>query len=341
MRVVVVGASGNVGTSLLEVLAANAPDWRVTGIARRVRRSMPFPEVDWVAADVATTPLRPVFTGADAVVHLAWAIQPSRSEARLWATNVLGSRRVFEEAAAAGVRKIVYVSSIGAYSPGPYFPRVAEDWPVDGVATSFYSRHKAVVEWLLDRFEAEHPDVVVSRLRPALIFKRDAAMGIRRLFLGRFFPTSVLKTGRLPLLPLPADLKFQAVDSHDVARACAALLERDVPGSFNLAAEPVLDSATVASVLGTRLMHVPSPIVRTGAAASWRMHLQPTPEGWLDMATDVPLLDASRAKTELGWEPTVEAVTALEQLMGGLVDKASIPTPALARWGSPVRRLSG
>lgn len=341
MHVVITGASGNVGTSLLEVLSADSRIRRITGIARRVRRRMPFPQVGWIPADVGTTPLEPLFEGADAVVHLAWAIQPSHDEARLWSTNVLGSHRVFDAARTAGVRRIVYVSSVGAYSPGPCEPRIDESWPVDGISTSFYSRHKATVEWMLDQFEAIHPEPVVSRLRPALIFKREAAMGIRRLFLGRFFPTSLLERGRLPLLPLPADLRFQAVASHDVARACATLLTADGGGIFNLAAEPVLDSATVASLLGTRLVHVPTPLVRWGAGVSWRMRAQPTPEGWLDMATQVPLLDASKAKSELGWEPTVDAVSALDQLFGGLVDKASMPTPALARWGSPVGRFNG
>ena len=338
MRVVVTGASGNVGTSLLEVLVADPAISSVAGLARRVGRAMPFPQVEWVAGDVATHPLTELFSNADAVVHLAWAIQPSHDEARLWRTNVMGTRRVVEAAAAAGVPRLVYASSVGAYSPAPYEPRVDETHPTDGVATSFYSRHKATVEWYIDRFEEANRDMAVARVRPALIFKREAASGIRRLFLGRFFPGGVFRRGALPALPLPRELRFQAVHSSDVARACRALLPTAQRGAFNLAAEPTLDSARVAEMLGTRLAAVPTGLVRSLVAATWRLHSQPTPEGWLDMATSVPLMDSSRARRELGWAPRVDAVTALEHLFEGLVEKASLPTPSLGTWGSPVPR---
>ena len=82
---------------------------------------------------------------------------------------------------------LVYASSVGAYSPGPKDRRVDESWPTAGIESSFYSRHKAEVERLLDRFERETPSVRVVRLRPALIFKREAASGIRRLFAARSF----------------------------------------------------------------------------------------------------------------------------------------------------------
>jgi nucleoside-diphosphate-sugar epimerase len=89
-----------------------------------------------VAADIAEDDLVSRFAGADAVVHLAWEIQPSHDEAAMARTNLLGSHRVFE-AAAAGVGAIVYASSVGAYSPGPKDRAVDDSWPTDGIATSF------------------------------------------------------------------------------------------------------------------------------------------------------------------------------------------------------------
>lgn len=336
MRVVVTGASGNVGTSLLKLLVDDPIVTSVGGVARRVGDAMPFPEVEWTAADVATTDLRPVFDGAEAVVHLAWAIQPSRDGARLWRTNVLGSRRVFEAAAAVGVPSLLYASSVGAYSPGPKEPRVDESWPTDGIPTSFYSRHKATVEWMLDRFEEMHPETRVARLRPALIFKREAASGIRRLFLGKLFPTWLLHPRRLPRLPVPAGLRLQAVHSKDVAAAFLALAKSEATGPFNVSAEPVLDGQMIAELLGTRPVPVPWRLLRAAAAASWRAHFQPTPEGWLDMAAEVPHLDCSRARRELGWRPTVDAARTTRELIDGLVDMVEFPTPALSRWGRPI-----
>src|SRR4051812_21808469 len=177
MRVVVVGATGNVGTSVLHALAGDTAIESIVGVARRMP-AMSFPGVEWVAADIRSSDLEPIFTGADAVVHLAWAIQPSRDEAELRSVNVDGSARVFRAAGRAGVGALVYASSVGAYSPGPKDRAVDESWPTDGIETSFYSRHKAEVERLLDRFEAEFPSVRSVRLRPGLIFKREAAQEI-------------------------------------------------------------------------------------------------------------------------------------------------------------------
>src|SRR2546423_3208068 len=107
MRVAVVGASGNIGTSLLRALAAEPAVDSVVGIVRRVPTAT-FPKVEWRAADIARTPLRPLLEGADAVVHLAWLIQPGRDERTLRAVNVDGSARVFEAAAEAGAGALVY-----------------------------------------------------------------------------------------------------------------------------------------------------------------------------------------------------------------------------------------
>src|SRR5438874_375446 len=183
MRVVVTGATGNVGTSTLRSLCIDGRVAEIVGIARRTP-SLPMPKTTWVSADVVTDDLVPIFDGADAVVHLAWAIQPSRDEATLRAVNVDGSARVFAAVAEAGVPALVYASSVGAYSPGPKDRPVDESWPTDGIQSSFYARHKAEVERVLDRFERDHPEVRSVRLRPGLIFKREAASEQRRLFAG-------------------------------------------------------------------------------------------------------------------------------------------------------------
>src|SRR3954464_4228753 len=173
MRVVVVGASGNVGTSVLHALAGDPAVDSVLGVARRLP-SLSFPKTEWAAADIVSDDLVPLFTGADAVVHLAWLIQPSRRLEVTRAVNVDGSARVFRAAGRAGVGALVYASSVGGYSPGPKDRAGDEPWPRGGIGTSFYSRHKAEVERLLDRFESEFPGVRSVRLRPGLIFKREA-----------------------------------------------------------------------------------------------------------------------------------------------------------------------
>jgi UDP-glucose 4-epimerase len=329
MRIVVVGASGNAGTSLLEALAGEEKVESVLGLCRR-RPAARFPKTIWAEADIESDELEPHFRGADAVVHLAWRIQPSRDLASLRQTNVDGSARVFDAVAAASVPALVYASSVGVYSAGPKDRRVDESWAREGVQTSFYGRHKAEVEMILDEFERNNPHVRVVRMRPGLIFKKEAASEIRRLFLGPFLPNPLLRPRLIPFIPDVPNLRFQVVHSLDVGEAYRLALVRDVRGPFNLAADPVLDPPQLARIFRKPLVRVQPGVLRGAAGLTWRARLQPTPAGWIDLALHVPLMDTSRAISELGWRPRHAADDALVELLDGMQRGDGVETPLLS-----------
>ena len=328
VRVVVVGATGNVGTSLLNALANETAVESVVGVARRLPE-LETAKVEWVAADVVDADLVHVFRGADAVIHLAWVIQPAHDRNNLWRVNVEGSSRLFRAVAEAGVPALVYASSVGAYSPGPKDRRVDESWPIGGVATSFYARHKAEVERRLDRFERERPAIRVVRLRPGLIFKREAATGVRRLFAGPLLPSPLVSPARIEFVPDIPGLRFQAVHSLDVGDAYRRALISDVRGAFNIAGEPVLDPPTLSDLLGARRVPMPRSVARAITSLSFHLHLQPSEAGWLDMGLAVPLMSTARARSELGWEARRSAGDALQELLRGIAESAGAATPPL------------
>ena len=328
MKVVVTGATGNAGTSTVKALGESTEIDEIVGLARREPTWVP-PKTTWVEANHLTADLAEIFTDADAVIHLAWAIQPSRDPVTLERINVEGSRKVFEAVAAAGVPKLVHASSVGVYSPGPKDREVDESWPTEGTPTSFYSRHKVAVERELDCFEADNPETRVVRLRPALIFKDEAATEIRRLFIGPFLPNFLLRRNLLLALPRIDRLRFQAVHSEDVGRAYLRAVLADVDGVFNIAAEPPLSTGELAERIGVRSFPVPARVVRRLADLSWRARLQPTPPGWLDMARSVPMMSSDRARTELGWEPRFSSTEALEELLQGMRRGHGAKTPPL------------
>ena len=337
MRVAVVGATGNAGTSVLRALTADPSIEQIVGIARRLP-GLSVPRTTWVSADVVCDDLVTAFRGVDAVVHLAWLIQPSRDRAATRSVNVGGSRRVFEAAAAAGVRTLVHASSVGAYSPGPKDRAVDESWPTGGIRTSFYSRDKSDVEAILDGFEAAHPDIRVVRLRPGLIFKGEAASGIRRLFAGPLLPTTLLRRRLIPIVPAMQRLRFQGVHSFDIGEAYHLALTRDVRGAFNVAADPVLDPAELGRLLDARPVPVAPRVLRAAVDASWKLRLQPTPPGWLDLALGVPLMDTTRAREELGWTPKHTAGEALLELIDAMRRGEGLDTAPLQAGGAgPLR----
>ena len=330
MRVVVVGATGNLGTSVLRSLADEEKVESILGIARRLP-GLQMPKVEWAAADVAGDDFMPHFEGADAVILLSWLIQPSRDLNKLWMVNVEGSLRVARAVKEAGVPALLYASSIGAYSPGPKDETVDESWPTGGATISYYARQKAEVERRLDRFESENPNVRVVRIRPGLVFKKEAATGVRRLFAGPFLPNFLMRPELINLIPQIEGLRSQVVHSYDVGEAFRlALLNEEVRGAYNLAAEPVLDAQEIGRILKARPVPVSARVVRAGADLAWKLHIQPVPSGWLDLSLNVPIMNTERAREELGWAPQHSADEALLDILEGLRSGASLDTPPLS-----------
>ena len=340
MRVVIVGATGNVGTAVLSRFQREQ-GVELAGIARRVPGSdaqAPYAGVDWSAVDIAASDSQPAleaaFAGAHAVVLLAWLLQPNRDERVLAATNVAGSRRVLAAAAAAGVRQVVVASSVGAYSPGPKRRRVDEGWPTGGIATSHYSRHKAVLERSLDAFEAAHPGIVVTRLRPGLVMQRAAGDELRRYFVGPLVPVGWIGRIPLPILPLPPRTVSQVVHAADLADAFARAVLQRAGGAFNIAAEPVIGPREVASLLHARWVPVRIAPIRGAMWLAWQLHIIPADPGWIDIAETVPVMSTDRAREVLGWRPVVGAVDALQEAVDGVAGTADRPD-------SPVLRGTG
>jgi UDP-glucose 4-epimerase len=334
MRVVIVGASGNAGTALLRRLGSES-DIDLVGVCRRLPApDPPYDRVEWHSCDIGTpdaaAKLSAIFAGADAVVHLAWQIQPSHDQRRLYLTNVLGSRAVIEAVVDAGVPSLVYASSLGVYAPGPKNAYVTESWPATGVLESSYSRHKVLVEKMLNHAEADQPALRVVRLRPGLIFQRDSGTEIGRYFAGPLLPARLLRYHRIPVIPAHPALRVQAVHADDVADAYARVLRSDVRGAFNVAAGPVLDPAVAAEVFHGIRVPVPAFVLRSAATLSWWLRLQPVDVGWVELGLKAPLMSCNRIATELDWRPLVDGVTALTELIDGMAGRAYAPRPPLS-----------
>ncbi|HET7574693.1 MAG TPA: NAD-dependent epimerase/dehydratase family protein [Solirubrobacterales bacterium] len=334
LNVAVTGPTGEIGKPLMVELERRPEVGRVVGMARR-----PFDpaEEGWEKAtyrrgDILDRgALAALFDGADVAVHLAFAIFGSHEETRR--VNLQGTRNVFEVAIRAGVKRLVYASSVAAYGFHPENPLpIAEDVPARGSDEFYYSRQKAELEDLLDELLVG-VDVEAYVFRPCIVAGPRAPMLIRQLVekvrLGDPLPPLRRGIGRIPLLrPVIPDpgVPFQLVHHDDVAAAMAAAVAGEgSPGPYNVAGEGEVRVRDLARAIGWRSVPVPRATVSLGAGLAKRMSFVSSQLEWATALGTPVLMDTARARRELGWEPSFDArETLLQTAMGaresGLLD---------------------
>jgi nucleoside-diphosphate-sugar epimerase len=329
MKVVLIGASGNIGTALLERLRL-LPEHEVHAIARRKPSfAEPAAHVAWHESDIRADDLVPLLQGADVVVNLAWLFHPSHSSETTWASNVGGTTRLLEAIHETSVPRLIHSSSIAAYAPRVGEAPVDETWPTSGASSAAYAREKAYIERLLDIFERDRPSTAVVRVRPAFVFQRRAATQQRRLFGGPLVPGRLIRPSLIPLVPFPSGLRLQAIHTADVADALVLALGSDFRGALNLCADDVLGSGDVATLPDAHSIELPARAVKSVLQLAWTLHLAPADPQVFDALMSLPTLANDAAKRELGWRPTHGAGEALAAFLDGLRHGVDHPTPPL------------
>ncbi|MGH3388566.1 MAG: hypothetical protein ACRDOO_06785 [Actinomadura sp.] len=139
------------------------------------------------------------------------------------------------------------------------------------------------------------------------VLKREASSQQRRLFAGPLLPRTLVRPELIPVVPDIPGLRFQAVHSADLADAYRLAITTDARGAFNVAADPVLDPAVLATLLDARTVRTPAWAVGGLLAAAWWMHLVPASPQLFDAVLRLPIMDTTRTRTELGWSPRFRA----------------------------------
>jgi nucleoside-diphosphate-sugar epimerase len=325
--VAVTGPTGTFGFGLVPLLQDDPRVARVVGIARR-----PFDPVDhgWTKMEYRRGDVRDAasleraFRGADVVVHLAFLITGTASRATIRAVNVDGTLNTVRAAAAAGARRFVFASSVAAYGFHADNPvGMDEEWPVRPAARLFYAQEKAQLEGLLDEEVARHAGLDLYMLRPSIVLGPHAVGG-KNLRLGPLAPLA----GRLARhastlrIPLPAPvprLPVQFVHEDDVGQALSlCVVAAGPPGPYNVAGDGVLTGTEVARELGLAPLPVPGRLVRGPAravAALGALPLVPPATAWAEVLSHPAIMDTTKAKRELGWNPRYTGLEALRDTL--------------------------
>lgn len=367
MRVVVVGASGNVGTAVLAALAADPVVTQLVGVARRVPRAgggstveFPHDAATWVRLDVTAADPRPgrgptvvdqlteVFAGADTVVHVARTPRAEVTGRARRENDVRLAERVFEAAGRAHVAHVVAASCTGAYAPsGDDSPRT-EAWPVRGgdeTASAPWARVStpsgaaaaadrpmtsvAEVERALVRLSMEHGTIVTSIRTPIVLHRRVAGQLVRDV-VGKIPSIPLRRDGTVPVVLWPEGLRIQVIHADDLGEAYRKVIVQRQPGAFNIAAADLLDGQAFADVVsGGEVRPIPEAQARRILGAASTVGVAPVDPRWLATLFDSPVLDTTLARELLHWTPVHDARSTLVETVEGIRDGAGAQTPPL------------
>jgi UDP-glucose 4-epimerase len=325
LTVAVTGPTGEIGASAVTALEREPAVEKIVGMARRPfdPSTLGWTKTVYHQGDILDREaVDALVADADVVVHLAFIIMGSREESAR--VNLQGTRNVFEATVAAGrPRRLVYTSSVAAYgyhadNPTP----LTEDVPPRGSPEHYYSEQKAACEAALGEI-TDGSSLEVFILRPCIV-AGPKARALADAMPWNQLPAPVRAVaGAIPVLkPVVPDPGFplQRVHHDDVAAAIAlAATAPAPPGAYNIADDGLITVSEVAKALGGRPVRVPAAAASAASGAIARLRFIPSALEWMHaVARTSVVMDTTKAKTQLGWQPTYSSAETLAALAASL-----------------------
>jgi nucleoside-diphosphate-sugar epimerase len=296
VRVFITGATGFVSGNVARRLVARGVT--VRALVRDVTRAPSLSGAELVPGDLANEEaLRVGMDGTDAVIHGAamYEIGLTRERrARMFEANVRGTAHVLSAAKAAGIPRVVHISTIAVFG-NTHGQIVDESYRrTDPTYTSYYEETKVKAHEIAEGFIGDGLPLVI--VQPGQVYGPGDHSGFGGLL-------NSFAHGRLPLLPFP-ELGLNLTFVDDVASGIVLALDRGAVGRSYVVGGEIVRArdafATLGRVLGRSAprWHLPDAALRLAALVRPQLHeVITSSNGVTFWATD------ARARTELGYAP--------------------------------------
>ena len=297
------GSSGALGRGVVRRLAALAPE-RVRGVVAvdaAATLDSDVPHVVSRTADVRDRLLDRVVAGADVVVHLAGLHHPGYDPVERRAVNVRGTEQVLTAAAAAGVARVVLVTSAMVYGALPDNPvPLTEDAPLRAARDRSLVGDFVEIERLAEQFQTARSRPELTILRPTTLVGPGADSVLTRHFEA---PRLLVVRGSAP--------RWQFCHIEDLQQACVLAALGDVAGPVNVSPPGWLTQSEVQARSGRRPLELPATIAVGAAERLHRAGLTPAPASEIAYLTHPWVVDSSKLHAT-GWRPTFDHAAALD-----------------------------
>ena len=299
--VAITGISGRLGRQLARRLRKK---YTLVGIDRRGARHLPS-DVVVHDIDLRRRACEDIFRTSkfDAVVHLNILHDPRKGQKEHHSFNVRGTHKLLDYCIKHDVGKFILLSSANVYGASPDNHQfMNEESPLMAASSFTGIRDLVEIDHYTNSFFWRHPEIDTVILRPVHIVGHVSNA-----------ISNYLRMKRLPTL-LGFDPMLQIVHLDDVVEAIALSLRPGIRGVFNVTGPGPIALSVLQRQLGRRKLPIPEVLARPLYKALWDLRLTGFPVPEMDYIKFVCMVDGTRAREVLGYEPkrslreTIEAV---------------------------------
>jgi UDP-glucose 4-epimerase len=306
---VITGSSGYLASVLIPLLEQDKAIEKITGVDIAPPKSEAFQRMkkfEHITASILDyEKIVRIFKNADCVIHMVFNINGLHNRKKLEAINVTGSQNVINAVAEAGVKKLIFTSSIAAYGAHPDNPvPLTEESPLRGKGTFFYADQKHRLEEYLDYFEKKHPKISVVRLRFCTTTGPKASNETVTLYTAPVFVA-------FPYHQPPVQLLHE----DDAAEAFHLAVVKDVSGAFNIGSDWDMTAKEHSKIAGAKTIYLPVWLSRAFATLLWKLQMVKFNPSWISASLYPVVTDTSKAFKELGWQPRYNSRQIIESLI--------------------------
>ncbi|HEX8238838.1 MAG TPA: NAD-dependent epimerase/dehydratase family protein [Allosphingosinicella sp.] len=262
MKVVVTGATGGIGRTLVPLLASRGVDVVASGRDVEAGEALAGGRVTFLPLDLVRDDLAPLMAGSPVVIHLAARSSPWGRPASFRNDNVVATQRLLDSAARGGATRFVHASTPAIFSERRHRTGLRSRSAPAARPANSYARTKLEAE----RIVMNERRMATIVLRPSAVLGPDDKAILPRLM-------RVLARGVLPVGNGGTAL-FHPTDVRDAAEAFASAALGSTTGVANVAGREPIAIVEMAKALAERLginlriAHLPEPALHALASAA-------------------------------------------------------------------------